>query len=61
MSPCHEMSTLNKSSNWSSLEIGHPLRLIYAKNIKDMTLKFCIYNSMTLIIHLPYSILKYCF
>ena len=42
----HEIhSTLNKSSNWSSLEIGHPLRLVFAKNIKDMTLKFCIYNS----------------
>ena len=53
--------TLNKSSYWSFLEIGHPLRLIFAKNIKDMTLKFCIYNSTTLIIRLSYYKLKYCF
>ena len=46
--------TLNKSSNWSSLEIGHPLCLFFAKNIKDMTLKFCIYDSMTLIARLQY-------
>ena len=53
--------TLNKSSNWSSLEIGHPLCLIFVKSMKDMTLKFCIYNRMTLIIRLPYYSLKYCF
>ena len=39
--------TLNKSSNWLSLEVGHPLRLIFAKNLKDMTLKFCLSYDVT--------------
>ena len=30
---CSDLYTLNKSSNWSSLEIGHPLRLIFAKSM----------------------------
>ena len=52
--------TLNKISNWSSLEIGHPLCLIFAKSMKNMTLKFCkIYNSMTLILRLQHYRLKY--
>ena len=53
--------TLNKSSTWYSLKIGHPLCLIFARSMKDMTLKICICNSMTLIIRLPYYRLKYCF
>ena len=37
--------TLSKSSNWSSLLMGHPLYLILQKCIKDITLTLCICNS----------------
>ena len=51
--------TLNKSSNWSSLRVGHPLYLIFAKSMKVITLKFCIYDAKALIICLSYQRMAY--
>ena len=56
--PAHPRSlinafTLSKSSNWSSLQTGHPLYLIVAKSMKDIILKVCIFYSKALLTRLP--------
>ena len=40
--PLHDYITLNKISNWSSLLNGHPLYLILARSMKDITWKLYI-------------------
>ena len=53
--------TLNKISNWSSLQTSHPLYLIFIKSLKDIAFRFCILNSKTSIIRFPIYLLAYCF
>ena len=62
--PAHPRSlisalTLSKSSNWSSLQTGHPLYLIVAKSMKDVILKVCIFYSKALLTRLPDERLLY--